>query len=437
MKSPHRTLVSAPVLVLALVATPSHALETVPDWAWDRTTTCLTPVGGEAGGLDRGADCIGNRVGGLLLDEAARFMTEQGRAVFGENFRLVHRMTWAPFGDGLAGNLDMVVPLAQTGAGVDEPHGSVFFLQHGVTRWVDKHGSRRNDLRLGTAFRFAHPSFADAGVVGVSALVQENVERGHQRLVVGTDYAGRWGVAELHHYIPTTDWRRGRSGYEERAAGGTELGLRLDLTTTVSFNTALGRWERDGTGRSTVDGRLGIGWRPHPYFGLHARTGLGPDAESGSFMLSLNVPFGGPREPARWEGLGTSAMADTSGDDPDMWRPVESVGRIQTIERAAQDSARGAGEVSVRFLQSAAATGDTIELEVSLSAPASEDVRLSVRLVPGTGDNPAVPGVDYVAESEIVTIRRGSRSERVTFQLLDNPNLDSDRTLSVEVTRTG
>lgn len=437
MNSPHRTLVSAAVLVLAFVATPSHALETVPDWAWDRTTTCLTPAGGEAGGLDRGAHCIGNRMGGLLLDEAARFMTEQGRVVFGENFRLVHRMTWAPFGDGLAGNLDMVVPLAATGTGVDDLDGSAFFLQHGVTRWVDEHGSRRNDLRLGTAFRFTHPSIADAGVLGVSALVQENVERGHQRLVVGTDYAGRWGVAELHHYIPTTDWRRGRPGYEERAAGGTELSLRLDVTTTVSFNTAVGRWERDGTGRSTVDGRLGIGWRPHPYFRLHARTGLGPDAESDHFMLSLNVPFGGPREPAKWEGLGTFAMADTPRDAPDMWRPVESVGRIQTIERVAQDSAQAASGISVRFLQSAAGTGGTVELEVSLSAPASEDVGLSVRLVPGTGDNPAVPGVDYVDESEIVTIRRGAKSGRVTLRLLDNPDLDAVRTVSVEVTRTG
>ena len=206
-------------------------------------------------------------------------MNEQGKATFGEDFRLVHRMTWAPFGNGLAGNLDMVVPLAATGAAdMEEFHGSAFFLQHGVTRWTDKHGLRRNDLRLGTAYRFTLPSFtsADADVFGVSALVQENIERGHQRLVLGTDYASGWGAAGLHHYIPTTDWRRGRSGYEERAAGGTEFNLRLDLTTTLSVNTAVGRWERDGAGQSTVDGRLGIGWRPHPYVRLHARAGGRP-----------------------------------------------------------------------------------------------------------------------------------------------------------------
>ena len=421
----------------ALVAGSGQAVETVADWTWERTTTCLTTVAGDVGGPADGGRCVGNQIGGALLDKAVRLMNEQGKATFGEDFRLVHRMTWAPFGNGLAGNLDMVVPLAATGAAdMEEFHGSAFFLQHGVTRWTDKHGLRRNDLRLGTAYRFTLPSFtsADADVFGVSALVQENIERGHQRLVLGTDYASGWGAAGLHHYIPTTDWRRGRSGYEERAAGGTEFNLRLDLTTTLSVNTAVGRWERDGAGQSTVDGRLGIGWRPHPYVRLHARAGVGPDADSGAFRLSLNVPFDGPRRLPKWEGLGTFGVAATSSD-PDMWRPVENVGRIQTIERAAQDNTQGASGISVRFLQSSAASGDEIELEVSLSAPASEDVRLSVRLVPGSGDNPAVPGVDYVDESEIVTIRRGSRSEQVTFELLDNPNLDSDRTLSVDVTR--
>ena len=88
-----------------------------------------------------------------------------------------------------------------------------------------KRGFRRNDVRLGTAFRFASPGFAGADVWGASALMQQNVERGHQRLVVGADFAGRWGEASLQHFVPTTDWRPGRAGYEERALGGTEASL--------------------------------------------------------------------------------------------------------------------------------------------------------------------------------------------------------------------
>ena len=422
-----------------MVANPSFAGGgAVTEQAWDRMATCATP---HAGGLADGTRCVGNRMGGLLLDETVRFMSEQGQAAFGKNFRFVHRMSWSPFGSGLAGELDMVVPLAAVGAArvdadTDALRGSAFFLQHGMTRWTDKHGARRNDMRLGTAYRFTLPSFASKDVFGASALVQQNVEWGHQRLVFGTDYAGRWGGAALHHYIPTTNWRSGRAGYEERAVGGTEFSLRFDVTSTVTLDSALGRWERDDAGRSAVDGRIGLGWRPHPYLRFDASAGFGRQADPGAFRLSFNVPFGGSRKTPKWEGLGAFGIADTRGD-ADMWRPVENVGQIRTIERTAQRSVQGSGDVSARFVQSSASSGDEIEVEVSLSAPASEDVRLTVRLVPGSGDNPAVPGEDYVDEAATVTIREGATSERVTFQLLDNPGLSTERTLSVDVTRAG
>ena len=419
-------------------AKPSFAAGIAPEQAWDRMATCVTP---HAGNLADGTRCAGNRMGGLLLDEAVRFMSEQGQAAFGENFRLVHRMSWSPFGSGLAGELDMVVPLATVGAArvdadADALDGSAFFLQHGMTRWTDKRGARRNDMRLGTAYRFTLPSFSSKDVFGASALVQQNVEWGHQRLVFGTDYAGRWGGAALHHYIPTTDWRSGRLGYEERAVGGTEFSLRFDVTSTVTLDSALGRWERDDTGRSAVDGRIGLGWRPHPYLRFDASAGFGHQADSGAFRLSLNLPFGGSRKTPDWEGIGAFGVTDTRSD-ADMWRPVENVGQIRTIERTAQRNVQQGDDVSVRFIQSSASSGDEVEVEVSLSAAASEDVRLIVRLVPGSGDNPAVPGEDYVDEPATVTIREGATSERVTFQLLANPGLSTERTLSVDVTRAG
>ena len=58
--------------------------------------------------------------------------------------------------------------------------------------------------------------------------------------------------------------------------------------------------------------------------------------------------------------------------------------------------------VTVRFLQPSTPTGGTVEVEVALSAPATTDVRLSVRLAPGSGDDPAVAGVDYVDEPALV-----------------------------------
>ena len=64
-----------------------------------------------------------------------------------------------------------------------------------------------------------------AGVVGVSAWLQENLERGHQRVMAGLDYAGRWGSGSFSYFLPATEWRRARPGYEERAVEGMELGL--------------------------------------------------------------------------------------------------------------------------------------------------------------------------------------------------------------------
>ena len=437
------SLALAAVLVSPLaVPAPSHAAEAeaLAEWAFDRAGTCATTLSGDAVDWAAGSRCVGDRLGGLLVDEAARFMTEQGRGVFGEHFSLVHRLSWSPLGQGLAGELDAVIPLSfrggvQPGADADVLHGSAFFLQQGVTRWTDAHGLRRHDVRLGTAWRFALPHFAGADVVGATALVQENVERGHQRFVLGTDYAGRWGHASLQHYLPTTEWRPGRSGYEERAVGGTELSVRIDLTTTVALDTAMGRWERDDAGRSVLDGRIGLGWKPHPYLRVDARTGIGPGADAGSFMFSLNVPFGGPRQRTRWEGLGTFALAGTATAG-DLWRPVENVGRIRTIERVARQEAEG-DAVTVRFLQSSATSGGTVAVEVALPAPATEDVRLTVRLAPGSGDSPAVAGVDYVDEPALVTIAKGATSGRATFRLLHNPALATDRTLSVTVARAG
>ena len=321
MRHPRTTLALAALLSSALAGS-GHAAGSVAQWAFDRTdASCLGALQGDSVDWDGGARCLGDRLGGLLVDEAARLLTGQGRRVFGEHFSLVHRLSWSPLGQGLAGELDAVIPLGGTpprfrgsgvpaGAGAAEAfHGRALFLQQGVTRWTDAHGLRRHDLRLGTAVRFALPHLTGADVLGATALVQENAERGHQRLVLGADYAGRWGQASLQHYLPTTDWRPGRPGHEERAAGGTELSVRFALTTTLSLDTAMGRWERGDAGRSTLDGRLGLGWTPHPSLRFDAGTGLGPGAHGGAFRLSLNVPFGGPRPRAKWEGFGTFALA--------------------------------------------------------------------------------------------------------------------------------
>ena len=422
-------LAAASALALGGAAAQAADADSIPSWVWDGATGC-----GETfeGGFSVGAHCLADRLGNVVTDEAAHLVGEQGRALFGENFRFVHRLSWSPFGEGVAGNLDAVIPLnfaaGRSAEGVPE---NALFLQQGLTRWRDSEGFRRNDLRYGTAWRFALSDEPGADILGFSTLLQENLERGHQRLATGVDYAGRWGSGWLQHFTPVTDWLPGRAGYEERPLGGTELGFRLDVTTTVSADAALARWEDDGAGRESLESRFGLGWRPHPWLGLRTGWASGLSGESVTARLGVNVPLGGGRKAApRWEGLGALGVA---ADTPtDMWRPVENVERLRTIERVALGQVNG---VSVRFLQSSAPTGAEVTVEVSLPAPASEDVRLSVRLAPGSGNNPAMPGVDYVDEPSIVTIRSGTASARVTFRLLENPALDTDRTLTVDISR--
>ena len=421
-------LAAASALALGGAAAQTADADAIPSWVWDGATGC-----GETfeGGFSIGAHCLADRLGSVVADEAAHLVGEQGRALFGENFRFVHRLSWSPFGEGVAGNLDAVIPLSfATGRSAEGVPENALFLQQGLTRWRDGEGLRRNDLRYGTAYRFALSDEPTADILGFSALLQENLERGHQRLATGLDYAGRWGSGWLQHFTPMTDWLPGRPGYEERPLGGTELGFRLDVTTTLSADAALARWEDDGAGRESLESRFGLGWRPHPWLGLRTGWASGLSGESVTARLGVNVPLGGGRKAApRWEGLGALGVA---ADTPaDMWRPVENVERLRTIERVAPGQVDG---VSVRFLQSSAPTGAEVAVEVSLPAPASEDVRLSVRLAPGSGDNPAVAGEDFVADEPVeVTIARGETSGTATIPLLYNASLRTLRSLAVEV----
>lgn len=384
-----------------------------------------------------GWGCLSGRLGDLVVEQTANFVNEQGRALFGPDFRFVQGLSWSPYGEGLNGNVDTVLPVASFSAKPDSGpavvNSGAFFFQQGATRWTDDRGRRRNDLRYGAAYRFSLLGEPGANVFGLSTLVQENVERGHRRVVAGIDYAGLWGRAWLQQFVPVTDWRPSRFGYVERPRAGTRLGARLHLTTTVSLDASVAEWETSRPGRREMDGRVGLGWRPHPWLRLRAGfAGIGSAEDSGSVTAALRIPFGvGTRKAPRWEWLGVAGGSRVAAD---VWRPVENVERLETIEREAAAAERtAAGSAGVRFLQPGAASGAEIGIEAYIPAPLPSDLRLVVRLVPGDGANPAVPGVDYVDEPTEVTIRAGATTARATIRLLSNPAMREARSLSAEV----
>ena len=87
----------------------------------------------------------------------------------------------------------------------------------------------------------------------------------------------------------------------------------------------------------------------------------------------------------------------------------------------------------VRFLQDTVGSGEEVQLEVLLPAAAPEEIRFVVRLVPGSGETPAVAGEDFIDEPIEMTITKGAVSGRVSIQLLRNDELQMQRSLGATV----
>ena len=307
---------------------------------------------------------------------------------------------------GLVGDVDAVIPFAggEYGAGVQKA-GSAFFLQQGITRWWDSSSSLHNDLRHGLVYRFRTSDEPDANIIGVSMFHLSNFEQGHEVLVPVVDYIGRWGTASFRYFSPTTDWRTISAEQMERALEGMELAMGVDVTSTVRLNAAGYRWEsEDGSGQWTKGVRLGLGWRPTPWLNLSTgydnMTG-GEDALS--FLAGVRIPLGGQSKPPRWEGLGLAA-GGSAPDTTDLWRPTEGVGQIRVATRTTVGHLVSNAEV--RFLQDTVSSGGVVQLEIVLPAAAPRDIHVVVRLVPGSGNSPTVPGEDFVDEPLETTIAK-------------------------------
>ena len=354
MRCGHAILAIVPLLLLGPMLVHAADEPATPPWSSLFVQETLSRAGAACASAPEDSaptdstDCLVDQaLNNVVMEEVSRFASEQGRALFGEHFSIANRLRWSPGGTGLGGDVDAVFPLsfgaalAPVSAASDErgAESNALFLQWGVSRWTDAKGMRRDDMRYGLVRRFALSDTPGADVVGVSALLQQGLESGHERLVTGLDYAGSWGNGWFHHYMPTTGWQPGRSGFEERALEGAELGLRLTPTTTIDLETALTRWEdrHGGSGDWSTGARIGLDWRPHPWLSFRAAwEDTGDSDGSASFGVRFSMPLGGGhRERPRWKGLGLSGGGTGSeANAPDIWRPLDNVGPIQFAERA-------------------------------------------------------------------------------------------------------
>ncbi len=349
MRCGHAVLAVVLLLVLGPVSVQAADQSASPPYSSLFVQETLSRAGAACANAPEGSastDCLVDQALNKGMEEFSRFASERGRSLFGDNFRIVNRLSLSPSGTGLDGDIDTVFPLSfgtALGPVSTAPDGprtgsDALFLQWGVSRWTDDNGMRRDDARYGLVRRFALSDTPGADVVGVSALLQRRLESSHERLVIGLDYAGSWGHGWFHHYTPTTGWRPGRSGFQERALEGAELGLRLTPTTTIGLETALTRWEdKDGSGEWRTGARVGLDWRPHPWLSFRtAWEDVGDGDGSASFGVRFSIPLGGGRrERPRWEGLGLAGTrAGSEANAPDIWRPLDNVRPIEVAERA-------------------------------------------------------------------------------------------------------
>ena len=387
--------------------------------------------------LDTGSDCVVQQlVNGLLVGSATEWANARGRELFGQHFSLTNRITFTTAG--LSGELDAVIPVMSF-AGGSSPRTGAFFLQSGVTRYTDRQGLPRNDLRYGAVRRFTLADEFGANVLGVSTFYQRNVEYGHGRLALGVDYGGTWGRGAFNYFLPTTDWVRSllRPDREERPLEGMEVSFHLSPTNAVSVEAALSHWEhRDGSGRQSTGGRLGLQWRPHDWLSIGAsQDGIGTVDAQASVLLAFEIPLGGRDTLPRWRGLGLSEER-RPGSAAKMWRPVDNIGQIRVAERAIAPEASAQQllrNLDVQFLQPSASSGTAIRVQVTLAAPVMAGTRLHVRLKPGPGDYPAVAGEDFVDEAVELVLAKGTARGEVTIQLLRNADMSETRSLGVTV----
>ena len=296
---------------------------------------CLGALQHAESGLTPVSDCIADRVFSSLADGAIQLMEDYGKTRFGEHFHIDRRLGLIASTGTLTADLDVVFPLASTSLENDLVTRSVF-LQQGITRWRDDQGFQRSDTRIGAVHRSLLGGKSDGGIFGTSVFVQENLERGHARMVSGFEYLGGWGQGTLNYYQPLTGWRSGRRGFEERAIAGIELGYEAELTTTIDVNIAGGRWEtKDGSDSWNNRVRLGISWQPHPW--LELRGGwddIGTADNSQAVHITFTMPLGGNhRRHAQWQGLGRGDPYSRVNDPKAMWNSVTHLDRVEFAER--------------------------------------------------------------------------------------------------------
>lgn len=396
--------------------------------------------------LSTAGECVADHAISTAFHLTHDFLNQKGKAVFGAGFHIDNSLSYSLAGGNIQGDLDMVIPLHSFANRKGGLTVRSTFLQQGVTSWRDDGGFERNDMRVGAVHRFIFNQGKD--MIGNFALLQENLESGHARLAVGMDYKGIWGEGTFTYFKPVTDWAFDRSTDNfllRRPLEGVDVHLSLKPTATVTLGFTLGRWEdKDNVSRWKTKGLMKLGWQPHTWLNFaveHGDTAFGGSTTT-AVNATLRIPFGGKQARPSWKGLALGLARNNPSLD--IWRSVESVRRIEYAERQPTEEETAATENSqmldqlmqsakLQFMQAQASSGENAALAVILDHAAPLDAIFVVVFSPGSGDNPAVSGEDYIDEAIEVVMRRGEVKATVSFKLPHNENIATPRTLKARI----
>ena len=361
-----------------------------------------------------------------------------GQELLGERAKMFGRASWG-YADGFQSDIDTIVPLttSSVSAHVFDQYPRALFLQSGVTTWRHD-GTRRTDARAGVIYRFGLSDDLSNGVLGAMTFLQEDLRTKHRRWVTGLDYLTRGLSGSFQYYLPVTDWRISRGGFEQRPIAGMKLEFGVNLPSSVRVGTSFSRWEtRDGMNWDTQFGLI-LSWRPSPWFGVfsHYRWKR-DDVDEMVGQIAATIPLGGPkRRYGRITDLVRMANTGEQVGSETLWRPVANLEPIRYADRSSNDEncAEDGTDASLRFTQAEANSGDTIGLEAELPAPSCNGLTVTARLIPGEGSNPAVPGTDYHDNPIEITIAEGRRRGVAYVALLNNAAHTEERSLSAEIT---
>ena len=431
-------LVPSLLLTASVLFNPSHADELVKPAGFplQAVQACSSEMNHSGA---QGVNCVIDTGLNRMLKQGVQMAEEQGKAQLGEAFQIHSRLN-VTSKDGrtdVSGDLDVIAPLSFTNVGGPMNVPASFFTQQGVTRFTDSSGAMRNDFRHGVAYRFRLNRQADADVFGISSFYQQSAEYQHRVMVLGMDYAGRFGSGAIRYFNPMSGWQQHlHTGMEQRPLQGMELSGKFGITTAIDLSATRYRWEADdGSGRWEDGTRFALTWKPHTYLRVKAGYDHATHRRADTEMrMEVEIPFGEPRGTPRpyWRGFG-ERLAFNSAPDSALWRPVEGIGQIALATRAPGTLVADGQPVGIRFLAPQVDSGDAVRVEVFVQNPASEDINVIVHLEPGDGVNPAVAGEDYVDEPVYVTITKGTLSTVVSIPLLMNESMTQARTLSVSV----